>query len=57
MLKQKMKKSPLTKAQNELLRVSLKRLLGEGLLKDSVKDKTQMKKLVLKDALNAIILE
>lgn len=58
MTKQKMKKNPLTKAQKQLLKISLKRLLSDSLLKDEEeKEKLELKKFILKDALNAIILE
>lgn len=58
MTKKKMKKNPLTKAQKQLLKVSLKRLLSDSLLKeDEEKEKLELKKFILKDALNAIILE
>lgn len=58
MIKPKMKKNPLSKAQKQLLKVSLKRLLGDGLLKDEEeKEKAELRKLILKDALNAIILD
>jgi hypothetical protein len=50
------KKNPLTKAQSELLRSSLKNLLGDGLLKDSVKKPEDVKEIVIKNAFNAILL-
>jgi hypothetical protein len=59
MQKLRTKKNPLTKAQNQLLRVSLKRLLGDGLIKDE-KEKEQsqaVKKIVLRNALNALLLD
>lgn len=53
-----LKKNPLTKAQNRLLKHSLKRLLGSGLIEDqSQNQQNEMKKLVLKNALKAIVLE
>ena len=53
-----LKKNPLTKAQNRLLRHSLKRLLGSGLIEEHSQDQqNEMKKLVLKNALKAIVLE
>lgn len=51
------KKNPLTKAQSRLLKESLKKLLGNGLLRDSEPKDPQVKQMILKDALNAIILE
>lgn len=58
MTKQKIKKNPLTKAQKQLLKISLKRLLSDSLLKDDEeKEKLELKKFILKDALNAIILD
>lgn len=58
MTKQKMKKNPLTKAQKQLLKISLRRLLSDSLLKDDEeKEKLELKKFILKDALNAIILD
>lgn len=51
------KKNPLSKAQNQLLKMSLKRLLGDGLLKESEKEKSDVKRIFLKDALNALILD
>jgi hypothetical protein len=58
MIRKKMKKNPLTKAQKQLLRISLQRLLGDGLLKEEEeKEKAEIRRMVLKDALNAIILE
>jgi hypothetical protein len=50
------KKNPLSKPQKVLLRQSLKRLLGDGLIKEEV-DKREVKKLFLKDALNALMLD
>lgn len=54
-----LKKNPLTKAQNRLLKHSLKRLLGAGLLDDQSQSQQQneMKKMVLRNALKAIVLE
>lgn len=49
------KKNPLTKAQNKLLKESLRKLLGTGLLsRDSQKKESEMKTMVLRDALKAI---
>ncbi len=53
--KQNAKKNPLTKAQNKLLRESLKNLLGTGLVsRDTDKEDREMKAMVLRNALNAI---
>lgn len=59
MQKPRTKKNPLTKAQNQLLRNSLKRLLGDGLIKDEQeKEQSQtVKKIVLRNALNALLLD
>lgn len=59
MLKKKIqkKKNPLSRAQNRLLKESLKRLLGEGLVQEPELKEKQIKQIILKDALNAIILE
>lgn len=59
MQKLRTKKNPLTKAQNQLLRNSLKRLLGDGLIKDEQeKEQSQaVKKIVLRNALNALLLD
>lgn len=51
------KKNPLSKAQNKLLKDSLKRLLGDGLLEEPAQKSQDTKAMVLKNALNAIILE
>jgi hypothetical protein len=51
-----MKKNPLTKAQNKLLKESLKRLLGDGLIEEVEKKPEDTKEIVLRNALNAIIL-
>jgi hypothetical protein len=49
------KKNPLTKAQNKLLKESLRNLLGTGLLtRDANKEEREMKAMVLRNALNAI---
>ncbi len=49
------KKNPLTKAQNKLLKESLKNLLGTGLIaRDIQKEEREMKAMVLRNALNAI---
>ncbi len=53
-----LKRNPLTKAQTRLLKHSLKRLLGNGLIEEQKSTQTnETKKLVLKNALNAIVLE
>lgn len=53
-----LKKNPLTKAQNRLLKHSLKRLLGNGLIEEQTSSpQNEAKKMMLKDALKAIILE
>lgn len=51
------KKNPLTKAQNRLLRESLRKLLGNGLLLEPEPKNSQVKQMILKDALNAIVLD
>jgi hypothetical protein len=52
-----MKKNPLSKAQNKLLKESLKRLLGNGLIQEVEPKKTEdTKEMVIRNALNAIIL-
>lgn len=51
------KKNPLTKAQSRLLKESLKKLLGNGLLEEREQKQSQVKQMILKDALNAIILD
>lgn len=49
------KVNPLTKAQNKLLKESLKNLLGTGLItRDTEKEDREMKAMVLRNALNAI---
>jgi len=57
MKKKSIKPNPLSKAQNKLLKVSLKRLLGNGLLEEPDKKESELKAMVLKNALNAIVLE
>jgi hypothetical protein len=53
-----LKKNPLTKAQTRLLKHSLKRLLGNGLIEEQkAAQSNDLKKMVLKNALNAIVLE
>lgn len=53
--KKNAKKNPLTKAQNKLLKESLKNLLGTGLItRDTEKEDREMKAMVLRNALNAI---
>jgi hypothetical protein len=53
-----LKKNPLTKAQTRLLKHSLKKLLGNGLIEDQKSvQQEDMKKMVLRNALNAIVLE
>jgi hypothetical protein len=55
--KPKSKKSqPLSPGQKHLLRQSIKRLLGQGLIQESEKRSSETKAMVLKDALNAIVL-
>lgn len=51
------KKNPLSRAQNRLLKESLKRLLGDGLVQEPELKEKQLKQIILKDALNAINLE
>lgn len=51
-----MRKNPLSKGQMRLLKESLKRLLGDGLIKEVEERPEDMKEMVLKNALNAIIL-
>jgi|GEM_PF-6218655 len=52
-----MKKNPLSKAQNKLLKESLKKLLGNGLIQEVEPKKTEdTKEMVIRNALNAIIL-
>ncbi len=49
------RKNPLTKAQNKLLKESLKNLLGTGLItRDTDKEDRELKAMVLRNALNAI---
>lgn len=49
------KVNPLTKAQNKLLKESLRNLLGTGLIsRDTAKEEREMKAMVLRNALNAI---
>ncbi len=50
------KRVPLTKAQGQLMKDSLKKFLGYGLIEESVKH-SQLKTLILKDALNSLILK
>lgn len=57
MKKKSTKLNPLSKAQNKLLKVSLKKLLGYGLLEEPTKKESELKAMVLKNALNAIVLE
>lgn len=58
MQKLRTKKNPLSKAQNQLLRQSLKRLLGDGLIKNEPeKEKPSVRKIILRDALNALLLD
>jgi len=53
-----LKKNPLTKAQTRLLKHSLKRLLGDGLIEEQKAAQTnEQKKMVLRNALKAIVLE
>lgn len=55
--KKSAKVNPLSKAQNKLLKDSLKRLLGNGLLEEPAKKQNELKSMVLRNALNAIVLE
>jgi hypothetical protein len=57
MSKKKTKKNPLSKAQNELLRCSLKRLLGDGLIKEPDPEKKVSKQDLLEIALDVIFLK
>lgn len=58
MQKLRTKKNPLSKAQNQLLRQSLKRLLGDGLIRsEPEKEKSSVRKIILRDALNALLLD
>lgn len=53
-----LKRNPLTKAQTRLLKHSLKRLLGDGLIEDQKAAQTnEAKKMMLRNALKAIVLE
>lgn len=52
----KTNKNILSKAQNRLLRISLKRLLGDGLIRGEKEKESQIRSMVLKDALNAMVL-
>lgn len=57
MMNKLMKKIPLIKTQNKLLKISLKQLLGKGLIEETTtKRPSHIKSMVLKDALNAIVL-
>lgn len=49
-------RSTLTKAQTRLLRQSIIKLLGEGLLDNSAQKESAVGHLLLKDALNARLL-
>lgn len=51
------KRNPLTKAQNVLLRDSLRKLLGQGLIQEPEKKPSEVKQMILKNALNAIVLD
>ena len=51
------KKNPLTKAQNRLLKESLKKLLGSGLIQEQEIKESQVKQMLIKNALNAIVLD
>lgn len=56
--KNNVRKNPLTKAQNRLLRESLRNLLGNGLLQNDAQEReSQIKAMILKNALNRMILE
>lgn len=50
------KRVTLTKAQGQLMKDSLKKFLGYGLIEESVKH-SQLKSFILKDALNSLILK
>ncbi len=53
-----LKRNPLTKAQTRLLKHSLKRLLGDGLIEEQKAAQTnEARKMILKNALKAIVLE
>jgi len=53
-----LKRNPLTKAQTRLLKHSLKRLLGDGLIEEQkASQANETKRLVLRNALKAIVLE
>lgn len=57
-MKKNARKNPLTKAQNRLLKESLRSLLGNGLIQNEVSEKeSQIKAMILKNALNRMILE
>lgn len=49
-------KHNLTKSQERMVKDSLKRFLGYGLIEDSVKT-SHLKTLILKDALNSLVLK
>jgi hypothetical protein len=51
------KKNPLTKAQNRLLKESLKKLLGSGLIQEQEIKESRVKQMLIKNALNAIVLD
>jgi hypothetical protein len=57
MSKKKSKKSALSKGQNEMLRIPLKRLLGDGLIKGPHLEKRAFRRDVLESALNLFILK
>lgn len=53
-----LKRNPLTKAQTRLLKHSLKRLLGDGLIEEQKAAQTnEARKMILKNALKAIVIE
>jgi hypothetical protein len=51
------KKNPLSKAQNKLLKDSLRKLLGMGLIEEQAPKGTDVKSIVIRNALKAIVLE
>jgi hypothetical protein len=56
--KNELKRNPLTKAQNRLLKVTLKKLLGNGLIDDQKEaQRKNAETIVLRNVLRAIVLE
>lgn len=51
-VKNNLKNNPLSKAQKQLLKVSLKKLLGNGLINTFENKRCEIKIMVLKDAFN-----